>query len=120
MFVIFVILILFIPLILYKKKNARAAYFFLALVCTIAVLTKPSEETYFQMLEDDYFLTCDDAMTTCKSISGTLVYSVDLYTIHNFGIFNFYRLKMWYGGGTHLGEIDMIGAYHQFSRFTDR
>ena len=120
LFTIIVLLILFITFILYKKKNALTAILFVALVCAIAFLTKPSEETYIQMLEEDYFLKCDGAMTTCKSTSGTHVYSVDLYIVHNFGIFNFYRLKMWYGGGTHLREIDMIGAYHQFSRFTDR
>ena len=120
MLTIIVLVIGIIAIILYKKRNARTALLFLGLICFIAFFTKPSEKMYLKTLEEDYFLQCDEIMKICTSISSDHEFQVELYRVYNIGIFNFYRLKMWYGGKSHLREIDTMGAFYQFSPFTDR
>ena len=120
LFLILLLLIATITIILYKKRNSRTALSFLLLICLIAFFTKPSEKTYFKILEEDYFLSCDETMIICNSTGSNHQYMVDLYRTYNVGVFNFYRLKMWYGDGTHLREIDTIGVFHQFIPFTNR
>ena len=120
MVTLLLIIIITITIFLFKKKNLRTALLLPLLICFIAFFTKPSEQTYFKALEEDYLLSCDEEMLICTSTSGVHEYTVDLYRIHNIGLFNIYRLKMWYGDGSHLREIDTIGAFHQIMPFTNR
>lgn len=111
-----IIITIFIFILLLKKKPLITTLV-LAFICVIALFTKPSETTYYNALVNKHGLQCDDN-GTC--IAGQHVYTVQHFSSHNLGIFTTYHLKMTYGGGTHLREIDSIGAFYNIFTYTNR
>lgn len=100
------------------KKYPRITVVVLAFICVIALFTKPSEETYFNALTTKHGLQCNEHTGTC--IADQHVYTIQQFSSHNLGLFTTYHLKMTYGGGTHLREIDSIGAFHTIFTYTNR
>lgn len=123
MFIVFLILLIgmivttvFVFILLLKKKP-MITVLVLVVICVTALFTKPSETTYYRALANEHGLHCDDS-GTCKA--GQHVYTVQQFSSHNLGLFTTYHLKMTYGGGTHLREIDSIGAFYNIFTYTNR
>ena len=90
------------------KEYTIFAVLFIALICIIALLTKPSEETFFQALENKHGIQCNN-VGICTN--GQHVYTIQEATSHNFGFFTTYHLKMTYDKGIHSREVSSIGAF---------
>jgi hypothetical protein len=99
------------------KKKPLITVLVLAFICVIALFTKPSEATYYKALTNKHGLQCDDN-GTCTADQH--VYTIQQFSSHNLGLFTTYHLKMTYGGGTHLREIDSIGAFYNIFTYTNR
>ncbi|MEE3807566.1 hypothetical protein V2H29_11425 [Lysinibacillus fusiformis] len=122
MFIVFFILLIltivttiFVSILL--KKKPLISVLVLALICVTALFTRPSETTYYNELAKKHGLQCYDN-GTCTA--GQHVYTVEQFSSHNLGLFTTYHLKMTYGGGTHLREIDSIGAFYNIFTYTNR
>ena len=120
--VFFILLILIIVTTIFVfsfllKKKPLITVLVLALICVTALLTKPSETMYYKALANKHGLQCDDN-GTCTA--GQHIYTVQQFSSHNLGLFTTYHLKMTYGGGTHLREIDSIGAFYNIFTYTNR
>ncbi len=114
--ILIIITVIFVFSFLLKKKPLITVLV-LAFICVFALFTKPSETTYYNALENKYDLQCDED-GTCTA--GQHVYTVQQFSSHNLGLFTTYHLKMTYGGGTHLREIDSIGAFYNIFTYTNR
>lgn len=99
------------------KKIPFIPLFVLVVICVTALFTKPSEETYYNSLANKHGLHCDDN-GTCTA--GQHVYTLQQFSSHNLCFFTMYHLKMTYGDGTYLREIDNIGAFHSIFTYTNR
>ena len=116
-FILFILLLfIIIPVIGIKvfsfvyllKEYTLFAVPFIALICIIALLTKPSEDTFFQALENKHGMQCND-VGICTTDQH--VYTIQEATSHNFGFFTTYHLKMTYDKGIHSREINSLGAF---------
>lgn len=113
--------VLFIPtifiIIFLLKKKPLITVLVLSFICMIALFTKPSEAMYYNLLANKHGLQCyDNGICT----AGQHVYTVQQFSSHNVGLFTTYHLKMTYGGGTHLREIDSIGAFYNIYTYANR
>lgn len=116
-FILFMLLLfLIIPVIGIKifsfvyllKEYTLFAVPFIALICIIALLTKPTEDTFFHALENKHGMQCND-VGICTT--GQHVYTIQEATSHNFGFFTTYHLKMTYDKGKYSREVSSIGAF---------
>ena len=90
------------------KEYTLFAVLFIALICIIALLTKPSEDTFFQALENKHGMQCND-VGICTT--GQHVYTIQEASSHNFGFFTTYHLKMTYDKGKYSREVNSVGAF---------
>ena len=104
-------------LILLLKKKTLITVLVLVFICGIALFTTPSEAIYYRALANKHGLQCDDN-GTCTA--GQHVYTVQQFSSHDLGLFTTHHLKMTYGGGTHLREIDSIGTFRNIFTYTNR
>ena len=116
-FILFILLLFIITpvigikiysLIYLLKEYTLFAVFFIACICIIALLTKPSEDTFFQALENKHGIQCNN-VGICTTSQH--VYTIQEATGHNFGFFTTYHLKMTYDKGQHSREINSLGAF---------
>ena len=116
-FILFMLfLILISPVIFIKvfsfiyllKEYTLFAVLFIAFICIMALITTPSEDTFFHALEKQHGLQCND-VGICTT--GQHVYTIQEATSHNFGFFTTYHLKMTFDKGKYSREVSSIGAF---------